>query len=147
MARKGAGLMLLDKAARAVCAAMIVTSGIAFAAPVGTPMLAALGRIEAGQWQIKPVGSDAAPRSLCVADPSVLIEYGHAGTACRHFTILDQPDTATVQYTCPGTGHGRTTIRIVTPRSFMLSTQGISAGAPFEDDFEARRTGPCAAPR
>lgn len=122
----------------------MIGGGTALAAPAAGPALAALARIEPGQWQVKPVGSDAAPRTLCITDPAVLIQYEHAPTACRHFTIADLPDTATVRYTCPGMGHGQTTIRIVTPRSFLLSTQGIASGTPFEDDFEARRLGDCA---
>jgi hypothetical protein len=52
----------------------------------------------------------------------------------------------TVHYTCPGSGHGRTTIRKETNRLVQIDTQGIASGSPFSRTFEARRGGSCSAP-
>ena len=129
--------------ARLMGAGLLTTGGLTTAAPAGGPELAAVARIEPGQWQLKPPGSDAAPRNVCIGDPDVLIQYGHSSTGCQRFVIANEANLATVHYTCPGTGHGQTSIKITTPRSFNLATQGVVNGAPFDDQFEARRLGEC----
>lgn len=137
--------MRIGNSARALVAGLVVSGGLAMAvpAPAGGPALAALARIAPGQWRIKSLGATPVSRSLCMADATVLIRYGHVGGQCRRVVITDDPDTATVQYTCLGTGHGRTTFKVATPRSFNLETQGILNGVPFEEAYEARRTGAC----
>lgn len=127
---------------RAVAAAVMV-GGLIAAAPATAPTLAAVARIEPGQWQIKELGGDSAGRTLCIADPAILIQYGHSSAQCQRFVIDNEPDLATVHYTCPGNGHGRTTFKISTPRAFNLDTQGIVSGAPFDYHYEARRIGAC----
>lgn len=131
--------------ARASIAGLMMTGGLAVAAPAGGPILAAIARLEPGQWQIKPTGSTDAGRLMCLSDVTVLIQYGHGGNQCQHFVIANLPDTATVHYACPGTGHGRTTFKVATPRAFDLETQGIINGAPFEESYEAHRVGACPA--
>lgn len=135
--------------ARAGIAALALSGAVASAAPAGGPMPAAVARIERGQWEVKTIGSDAAPRALCVTDPMVLFRYGHAGPQCRRRLVADTADLATIDFVCPGTGHGRTTLKVATPRAFNLDTQGIVDGAPFDDRYEAHRIGECggAAPR
>ena len=135
--------MRIGSAARAVVAGLVMSGALASAAPAGGPMLAAVARIEPGQWQLKTIGASPAPRTLCVADATVLIQYGHAAAQCQRTVITNDADTATVQYNCPGTGHGRTTFKVATPRSFNLETQGILNGAPFEEAYEAHRLGDC----
>ncbi|MDR6847455.1 MAG: DUF3617 domain-containing protein [Sphingomonas sp.] len=134
--------MAISKVARAVVAALMV-GGLIAAAPTAGPTLTAVARIEPGQWQIKELGTDSAARTLCIADPTVLIQYGHSAGQCQRFIIDNEPDLATVHYTCPGNGHGRTTFKISTPRAFNLDTQGIVSGAPFDYHYEARRIGAC----
>jgi len=112
------------------------------AAPAQGPQLAALGGIEHGEWQLHEVGEHGTGRMLCVSDPSVLLQVIHGNAPCSRFVIENAANTATVHYTCP-TGHGRTTITIETPRLFQLKTQGVMNGAPFDYDFEGRRTGAC----
>lgn len=123
---------------------LALSGGLAFAAPASAPALTALARVERGQWQIKTVGSDAAPRSLCIADPRKLIHYGHDLSQCQRFVVTNETDTAAVSFTCHAS-HGQTTVKVATPHSFNLDTQGIINGAPFEDSYEARRTGDCGA--
>ncbi|MDX5984108.1 DUF3617 domain-containing protein [Sphingomonas echinoides] len=134
--------MRISKVARALVAAVMV-GGLVAAAPTAGPTLAAVARIEPGQWQIKELGSDSPGRTLCIADPAILIQYGHGSAQCQRFVIDNEPDVATVHYTCPGNGHGRTTFRVSTPRAFNLDTQGIVSGAPFDYHYEARRIGAC----
>jgi hypothetical protein len=59
--------------------------------------------------------------------------------------INDGAAEVTVHYTCPGAGHGRTTIRKETNRLVQIDTQGIAGGMPFSRTFEARRGGVCTA--
>lgn len=124
-----------------VCAAAALIA----AAPGGLPRLAALARIEPGQWQIKTVGADGAPRSVCLADPATLLHYGRRAATCEHDVVTDQADLATVQYRCAASGSGRTTLSVATPRAFNLNLQGLDGGLPYEESYEAHRLGACGA--
>lgn len=130
--------------ARRTLAGLLLAAGLGSGAPARAPQLAALAQIEAGQWQLRETGSTAPARSICVADPIALLQLGHPGAQCSRFVIIDAPDSATVHYTCPGAGHGRTTISVETPRLFHLQTQGVAAAGPFDMDYEGRRLGVCA---
>jgi len=130
---------------RAALFGLLLIGGLTAAAPARAPELVALTRIETGQWQLKEPGAAATVRSLCITDAAVLLQLGHSGAQCSRFVIADTPDTATVHYTCPGAGHGRTTISLETPRLLHIQTQGIAAGAPFDLDYEGRRIGACPA--
>ena len=129
---------------RAASLGLLLVGAIAAAAPAGAPLLVALTHIELGQWQLKELGVAAPSRLLCVSDPTMLLQLGHPGAQCSRFVIADMPGVATVHYTCPGAGHGRTTVSVETPRLIHLQTQGIANGEPFDFDYEARRTGNCA---
>ena len=120
--------------------AMTVCGGLATAA--AAPGLTALKRIERGEWQLKSIGTNAPAQTLCIADPRVLIHYGHDVVQCQHSVVANDANTTTLHYTCKAS-HGQTTVKVATPRSFNLETQGIINGAPFEDEFEARRIGAC----
>jgi hypothetical protein len=130
---------------RAGVAGVVMSLGLAAAAPAAGPVLAAVARIEAGQWQFKSLDSTAAPRTVCLGDARVLIQYGHSDAQCQHAIVANDANQATVQYTCPGTGHGVTTFKVATQRNFNLETQGIVNGAPFDEQYEARRIGACPA--
>ncbi len=125
------------------CAALFTALGSASPA-AAPPQLAVLAQLEPGQWQIHEPGTTLAPRAMCVADPAMLLQLGHPGAQCSRFVISDTPGSATVHYTCPGAGHGRTTLSVETPRVVRVQTQGIAGGLPFDHDYEARRLGACA---
>ena len=110
--------------ARLAGAGLLASAGLTTAAPAGGPALVAVARIEPGQWQLKTLGSDAAPTSLCIGDADVLIQYGHANAACQRFVVANEPDLATVRYTCTGTGHGQTTLKVATVRNFHARNAG-----------------------
>ena len=107
------------------------------------PGLAMLTQLERGQWQVRERDAAAAPRSLCLGDARVLLQLRHPGAACSRFVVEDEADIVTVQYSCPGGGSGRTSIRRETNRLVQIDTQGIANGAPFAADYEARRVGAC----
>lgn len=118
---------------------------VAATAPARAPTLIALDSVQRGQFSMRPIGGGPA-RSLCVSDPRVLLQLRHSGVQCSRFVIEDTPLTTTIHYTCPGAGHGRTTIKVETPRLLKLDTQGIAQNAPFAFEYELRRTGACVAP-
>ena len=122
------------------CAAMLGALPVA----AQTPGLAMLGTLERGQWQLRDRDDASAPvRNLCVNDARVFLQLHHERAQCSRYVIEDEARSVTVHYTCPGAGHGRTTIRKETSRLVQIDTQGIANGAPFSTAYEARRTGNC----
>jgi len=109
--------------------------------------LTALARLQPGQWQLRDLDGGGAPQSICVADPNLLMQVQHRTSPCSRLVIANDSQAATVHYTCPATGFGRTSLRVETPRLAKIDTQGISDNAPFAYRLEARRTGDCAGGR
>lgn len=113
----------------------------------GQAGLTALALLEPGQWQLRDLDNPRAPaRNLCVPDPNSLIQVEHPGAPCSRLVLADAARQATVHYTCPSNGFGRTSLRVETPRLAKIDTQGIIGNAPFALRAEARRVGPCAQP-
>jgi hypothetical protein len=108
--------------------------------------LVAIERLEPGRWVIRSrVGNQPATRELCVSDPAVFLQLRHEGLSCRKFVIENEMNSATVSYSCPGHGNGRTTVKAETPRLVQIEAQGIADRTPFQWSLEARRLGSCAA--
>lgn len=104
--------------------------------------LAMLGTLSKGQWTIKQRGG-APDRKICVKSGTELIQLVHRESGCSQFVVEDGAARVTVQYTCPGNGYGRTSIRRETPALVQIESQGIQGGMPFQLTAEGRRTGPC----
>lgn len=115
----------------------------ASAAPAQAPSLAMLDALEKGSWQLRERGKDNVLQTICVGDARRMIQIEHPRATCSRYIIEDTPKSVTVHYTCPGAGHGRTSIRNETNRLVQIDTQGIAEGKPFSQSIEARRTGPC----
>lgn len=124
---------------------LLVALGVAGASavPAQAPSLAMLDRLEKGSWQLRERGSNAVVQTMCLGDARRMIQLYHPRGSCSRYVIEDRPDAVTVHYTCPGAGHGRTTIRSETNRLVQIDTQGIAEGRPFSQAIEARRTGAC----
>jgi hypothetical protein len=120
--------------------------GLASAQSVGQPQLAAgaLSQVQPGQWTLKSSEDPSENRSMCVKDARALLQIRHGAAQCSRFVISNESREATVHYTCPGNGHGRTTLRIVTPKVVEIESQGIIDKQPFALMFEGRRVGECA---
>lgn len=131
-------------ATRVVLAALAVGLGsvpaVALAPDSG---LQASAAIEPGQWLLLARGAKTGGRNLCLRDVATLIQIRHPGGRCSRFVIEDGPRRATVHYTCPGSGHGRTSITVETSHAMTVETQGIADGLPFQDEYSVRRTGTC----
>ena len=129
--------------ARRSAALALAVSAAAMPVVAQTPGLAMLTTLERGQWQLVDRDGSSPPRNLCVNDLHMLLQLQHQGAQCSRYVIDDEPNAVTVHYTCPGAGHGRTTIRKETSRLVQIDTQGIAGGSPFSYAYEARRTGSC----
>lgn len=105
--------------------------------------LAALKMVERGQWQLREGGPSGTAQKICVRDPNALLQIRHGNAQCSHFVVENSARTATIQYECPGRGHGRTTVSVETPRLLRVQTQGVLDGAPFVSELEGRRMGVC----
>ncbi len=125
--------------------AIVMTAALALAGATEAPRLTALAGLETGQWALRAAQPGAQPRLLCIGDPRVFLQIQHEGALCSRFVIANEPTITTVQYTCPGAGHGRTTVRVETPRLIHIDSQGIAANAPFNWSLEGRRVGACPA--
>jgi hypothetical protein len=108
------------------------------------PVSALLGRIEPGSWDLRVREAGGQAERICVREPERLIQLRHPGVACQRIVVEETPSLVTVQYTCPGRGYGRTTIRMESNRLVQIDTQGIAGGLPFAFAAEGRRTGACA---
>lgn len=104
--------------------------------------LAMLGTLTKGEWTIKQRGVTT-DRKICVKSGTELIQMMHREGGCSQFVVEDGSVRVTVQYTCPGNGYGRTSIRRETSALVQLESQGIQNSMPFQMTAEARRTGPC----
>ncbi len=96
---------------------------------------------EPGLWEISKTG--AQPVKLCVANTAMLAQFEHRTSRCSRTVIRDSGSAATVHYSCPGGDFGQSDLRLVTPRSLSIQTQGISGNAPFKYTIQARRLGNC----
>ncbi len=128
---------------KAILTLVALAASPVFAQPVAAPALIALNQIEPGQWQLH--ARDASDdRSVCVGDPRALLQVRHSGAVCSRFVIANDARATTIHYTCPGAGHGQTTLRVETPRLIQIESQGIADKEPFSIHFEGRRVGSCA---
>lgn len=122
-------------------AGIVAVAGPVFALAV--PKLEALARLEPGRWQLRDA-EGAAARSICLAaDRAALVQLEHEGASCGAEVLASEAGAATVEYTCPGRGFGRTSIRVETPRLARIDTQGFADGRPFAYRVEARKIGAC----
>ena len=104
--------------------------------------LSMLGTLAKGEWTIK-YRDGSHDRKICLRSGQELIQLRHKDSGCNRFVVEDAAAKVTVQYTCPGNGYARTSIRRETPALVQLESQGIEGGLPFQFIAEARHTGSC----
>jgi hypothetical protein len=117
------------------CCAILVALGAAAASS------SVFSTAEPGLWEISRSGSQ--PVTLCVSNTAILTQFEHRNARCSRTVIRDNGSAATVHYSCAGGDFGQSDVRLVTPRSLTIETQGISGGAPFKYTMLARRAGNC----
>ena len=122
---------------------LIASVSVAAALPQ-LQQIKAMMTVQPGLWTIHALdrGESDVP-AFCVTDTARLLQFRHPGQTCSRFIIADTSRVATIQYTCPGNGWGRTSVRIISPGQLRLDTQGIADNAPFALAAEAKRVGEC----
>jgi hypothetical protein len=122
-----------------------MAGGFALVGAAETPQLSALSTLEGGQWVLRSTSAGVPPKTFCLGDARLLLQIQHPSAACSRFVIANDAKATTVHYTCPGAGHGRTTVSVETPRLIHVDSQGIANNAPFNWSLEGRRVGLCPA--
>ncbi len=125
----------------ALLGAFVLSAG-AFPLLAQSDGLAMLAGLSKGEWTITS-RDGAAARRICVRTGRELIQIRHSQPNCNRFVVEDGSAEVSVQYTCPGNGYGRTSIRRETASLVQIESQGIADGLPFQVAAEARRTGTC----
>jgi hypothetical protein len=96
-----------------------------------------------GSWNLRFRDNGAQTQRICLRSGRELIQLKHKQPGCSRFVVTDKPDEIVVQYTCPGNGYGRTSVRRESNALVQVQTQGIYNGTPFSHSGEARHSGSC----
>ncbi len=104
--------------------------------------LALFGELDRGQWELRFRDGEPSQR-ICLRNGTELIQLRHRGASCNRFVVENGANQVTVQYTCPGNGYGRTSVRRESATLAQVESQGIAGGRPFQFTAEARRVGAC----
>jgi hypothetical protein len=120
----------------------ILAGSVLAPAAAQAPELAMLDGLQEGGWDVRIRGEDGSNR-VCLRSGRELIQIRHRAERCSRIVVEDKASEVTVQYSCPGKGYGRTTIRKETPQLVQINSQGIEKGLPFHFNAEARRAGAC----
>lgn len=119
-------------------------AGWTAAAAIGAePRPALLANLKDGQWELRQHGSSAVER-VCAQGGAGLIQLRHPGKTCERIVLEQADHSVVIQYTCKGSGFGRTKIRRETPQLIQIETQGVANGFPFDYAVEGRWVGECA---
>jgi hypothetical protein len=130
--------LVLSVSALAAATAFVVSPAVS----AQSNSFAMLDGLTKGEWTIKH-RDGSTHRKICVRTGQELIQLRHNESGCSQFVVENAAARVTVQYTCPGNGYGRTSIRRETPALVQIESQGIAGGLPFQFAAEARRTGAC----
>ena len=103
----------------------------------------ALAPATGGLWEVSRSANGHDATRICVASPDVLAQFEHRQKHCARNIVTDNGTETLISYNCPGGGFGQSKIRLITPRSLRIETQGISDNLPFHYELHARRVGEC----
>ena len=130
------------KGKRAELLAAILLAGVLLPLAANSAELEMLDRLERGEWDLR-IRDDGSHQRICLQTGKELIQLRHRQPGCSQFVVKDEPNQVIVQYTCPGNGYGRTTIRRESSKLVQVTSQGIVNGVPFSFGGEARHQGDC----
>jgi hypothetical protein len=122
---------------------VIAAACLIWPAAAQAPELAMLDLLQKGAWTLRLRDGGAPQQRLCLRSGRELIQLRHRQRGCNRFIVEDRPDEVVVQYTCRGSGYGRTRIRRESPSLVQVETRGIAGGIPFAHTGEARHSGRC----
>lgn len=103
-----------------------------------------LAGVQPGLWELSRSASGQAPRRVCLGQIEQLAEIEMRGEPCRRTVLGERDGNLLIEVSCPRGDFARSAIRVTTPRSLRLETQGIHRGEPFAYRLYARRIGACA---
>jgi len=98
-----------------------------------------------GLWEVSKTASGAGGERSCVAEPVSIAQWEHRSGKCSRSVVSATNEQAVIHYTCSGGDFGHSQVRVLTPRTLRIETQGISGGLPFSYILHARRVGDCPA--
>ena len=101
-----------------------------------------LSQISGGLWEVSGAAGAPATR-LCVANPAALAQIEHRGGSCTRTIVRNDAQSAIIEYSCGPRGFGHSELRVLTPRSVRIETQGIASNVPFSYVAQARRKADC----
>ena len=104
----------------------------------------ALAPATGGHREVRRSANGHDATRLCVASPDVLAQFEHRQQHCARTIVSDSGTETLISYNCPGGGFGQSKIKLITPRTLRIDTQGISDKLPFHYQLHARRVGECA---
>lgn len=96
-----------------------------------------------GLWELSRSATGTNPERRCVPQAAVLAQWEHRRAQCTRVVISSTATEAVIHYTCTGRGFGQSRLKVITPRTLRIETQGISGGFPFNYVLHARRVGDC----
>ena len=114
-------------------------AALAVAAATLPPVVAGSG----GLWEVSKSATGANSERRCVSAAAELAQWEHRQAQCTRVVLSATDTQAIINYTCPKGGFGRSHIRVITPRTLRIETQGIADGFPFSYVLHARRLGNC----
>ena len=123
-----------------------IAAGWALTGVVGgepVPRQSMLATLRDGQWELRQRGSSTGQRICAKGGGVALIQLRHPGRTCDRITLEDGASSIVIQYTCKGSGFGRTRIRRETAQLVQIETQGVADGFPFDFSAEGRWVGEC----
>lgn len=112
---------------------------LALGAATLPPVIAGSG----GLWELSRSATGTNPERRCVPQAAVLAQWEHRRAQCTRVVISATATEAAIHYTCTGGGFGQSRLKVITPRTLRIETQGISEGFPFNYVLHARRIGEC----
>ncbi len=117
----------------------VTVAALALAAATLPPAISGSG----GLWEVSRSATGANPERRCVPQAAVLAQWEHHRARCTRVVISATATEAVIHYTCTGGGFGQSRMKVITPRTLRIETQGISQGLPFNYVLHARRVGDC----
>lgn len=96
-----------------------------------------------GLWEVSRSATGAGAERLCLPQATVLAQWEHRRGHCTRVVVSSTATEAIIHYTCPAGEFGQSKMKVITPRTLRIETQGISGGYPFNYVLHARRVGDC----
>jgi len=129
---------------RATVSKYLTPVGMGLAAlMVGAATLPPVIADSGGLWEVSRTATGSRATKICVPKAVLFAQWEHRRARCERTVISSSATDAVVTYTCPGGDFGRSQMRVITPRTLRIETQGISQGFPFNYVLHARRVGDC----